>query len=308
MGYSEQDILKGLISRIQKYSINDGPGIRTTVFFKGCSMNCDWCSNPELINSSPEILSNYQICLHCGACYEACKEEAILLDQGEYVIQTSRCTMCGQCVEVCPVGARDPIGRYYSIDELVTALMKDQIFYAVSEGGVTFSGGEPTLQHKFIVSVAQELKKNNIHLALDTSGNTPWDHIEKLYDVIDLFLYDIKFIENDKHILYTGTSNEMILTNAKKLSALDAEIIIRLVILPGLNDSAKEIADTLSFISQLDSVKQIDILPYHKFGVGKYRMLGRKFPLKDFKPPDRKTIERLKSEIESLGFRTSVGG
>lgn len=308
MGYSEQDNEYGFISRIQRYSINDGPGIRTTVFFKGCSMDCVWCSNPELINPTPEILSNKHLCLHCGECHEACTEGAILLDQGEYVIERSLCNVCGRCVEVCLGFARELVGRCLSVDELVTELMKDQVFYNVSEGGVTFSGGEPAMQHEFAIKLAQDLKSINIHVAFDTCGNVPWKHLEELSDVVDLFLYDIKLMDDEKHGEYTGVSNALVLTNAKRLSALGVPMIIRLVIIPGCNDSVQEINDKLSFIMQLDSVKQVDILPYHKLGVGKYGMLGRNYLLKDLMPPDHEILEKLKSNIQSRGLKVSVGG
>ncbi|HEY43827.1 MAG TPA: glycyl-radical enzyme activating protein [Anaerolineae bacterium] len=305
---SEQDLEHGLVSRIQRYSIKDGPGIRTTVFIKGCSMRCEWCCNPELINPHQEILKDHKVCIHCGECFFTCPEDAIYEDHDEYVINHAVCTACGICVEVCPAGAYELIGRSMSVDELVAELMKDRIFYEVSGGGVTFSGGEPTLQHRFVRRVAQELKGDQIHVTLDTCGNVPWENLQSLMDVVDLVLYDIKLVNNDKHIQFTGTSNEVIMQNAKKLSDAGIPLIIRLPLLPGINDTTGEINEMANFIEKLESVKQIDILPYHKLGMGKYQMLGREYQLERLEPPDRDQLEQLREIIQAHGFKVTIGG
>jgi pyruvate formate lyase activating enzyme len=298
----------GLISRIQKYSLKDGPGIRTTVFLKGCSMHCSWCSNPELIRPAPEILSNRAICIQCGGCFEVCPEGAIQLIDGDYLIEASSCNECGLCVEKCPVCARELIGRWIPVDQLFLELMKDQVFYATSGGGVTFSGGEPALHPKFVKRVAQKLQENRIHVALDTSGNVPWECYHTLFGHIDLILFDFKFMDEEKHQKYTGVSNKLILSNANKISALGVPMIARLIILPGLNDTATEIERKILFLQQLESVIQIDILPYHKLGLGKYPMLGKEYPLEDLEPPNREGLEKLKSIFQLGGFQVTIGG
>jgi pyruvate formate lyase activating enzyme len=304
----EKDLEYGLVSKIQRYSINDGPGIRTTVFLKGCSMQCEWCCNPELINPQPEILKDHKICVHCGECFSNCPEDAIYEDANEYLINRTLCTVCGICVEVCPVGAYELIGRTMSVNELVTELMKDRVFYKVSDGGVTFSGGEPTLQYDFVKKTAQELKRNQIHIALDTCGNVPWAYLQELVEVVDLVLYDIKFVDNEKHARFTGESNEVIMQNAVKLSNLGIPLVIRLPLLPGINDTQEEISAIVSFIQGLETVQRVDILPYHKLGIGKYRMLGMEYRLGSLVPPERDHLEKLGNLIEANGFKVAIGG
>ena len=210
MPSSEKETEYGFVSRIQRYSIKDGPGIRTTVFLKGCTMQCEWCCNPELINPHPEILKDQKVCIHCGECFANCPEDAIFDEADEYVINRTLCNVCGRCVEVCPAGAYKLIGRSMSVDELVRELVKDRVFYEVSDGGVTISGGEPALQHHFVKKVALELKRDQIHVALDTCGNVPWEDLQDLIDVVDLVLYDIKLVDNEKHSRFTGASNEVV--------------------------------------------------------------------------------------------------
>jgi pyruvate formate lyase activating enzyme len=308
MPNSEQDPEYGFVSKIQRYSIKDGPGIRTTVFLKGCSMRCQWCSNPELINPYPEILKDQKVCLRCGECFSSCPEDAIFKENDEYVINRTLCTACGICVEACPVDAYELIGRSMSVDELVTELIKDLIFYEVSGGGVTFSGGEPTLQHRFVRKVAQELKGKQIHVALDTCGNVPWENLDGLTDVVDLVLYDIKFMDHEKHERFTGANNKLILQNAEKLSDVGVPLIIRLPLLPGINDTIEETVKIASFIEELKSVKQIDVLPYHRYGVGKYEMLGREYRLESLESPDRNHLEHLRDILQAHGFKVTIGG
>jgi pyruvate formate lyase activating enzyme len=308
MPSSEKDPDYGLVSKIQRYSIKDGPGIRTTVFLKGCSMQCEWCCNPELINPQPEILKDQNVCIHCGECFSNCPEDTILEEANEYVINRTLCTVCGICVEVCPVGAYELIGRTMSVNELVLELMKDQVFYEVSDGGITFSGGEPTLQYGFVKKVAQELKRNQIHIALDTCGNVPWAYLQELIDVIDLVLYDIKFANNDKHTRFTGESNEVIMQNAEKLSDIGIPLIIRLPLLPGINDTPDDINGIVSFIQGLETVQRVDILPYHRLGIGKYLMLGKEYRLGTLEPPERDHLEKLGGLIEANGFKVAIGG
>jgi pyruvate formate lyase activating enzyme len=308
MPSSENDLEYGLVSKIQRYSIKDGPGIRTTVFLKGCSMQCEWCCNPELVNPQPEILKDQKACIHCSECFSNCPEDAILEDANEYVINRTLCNACGICVEVCPVGAYELIGRSMSVNEIVQELVKDRVFYEVSDGGVTFSGGEPSLQYRFAKKVAQEMKRNHIHVALDTCGNAPWDHLQELIDVVDLVLYDIKFVDNEKHTRFTGASNEVIMQNAEKLSDAGIPLIIRVPILPGINNTIEEINETVKFIEGLETVERVDILPYHKLGIGKYPMLGKEYRLGSLEPPDRNHLEKLRDLIQANGFSVAIGG
>lgn len=308
MASSKKDLEYGLVSKIQRYSIKDGPGIRTTVFLKGCSMECAWCCNPELINPHPEILKDQKICIHCGECFSNCPEDAIYEEADEYVINRTLCTICGICVEVCPVGAYQTIGRLMSVHELTEELLKDRVFYEVSGGGVTFSGGEPTLQYRFVKEVAQEMKRNRIHVTLDTCGNVPWRHFQELLEVVDLVLFDIKLIDNDKHTRFTGTSNKVVKQNAEKLSGAGVSLNIRIPLLPGINDTMEEINQMMTFIEGLGSVKQVDILPYHKLGVGKYIMLGKEYLLESIEPPEREHLEKLRGLIEANGFKVTIGG
>jgi pyruvate formate lyase activating enzyme len=304
----EKDLEYGLVSKIQRYSIKDGPGIRTTVFLKGCSMQCEWCCNPELINPHPEILKDQNVCIHCGECFSKCPDEALLEDGNEYVINRTLCTACGICVEVCPVGAYELIGRPMSVNELVRKLVKDRVFYEVSDGGVTFSGGEPTLQYGFVKKAAQELKRNQIHVALETCGNVPWEYLQELLDVVDLVLYDIKFVDNEKHTRFTGASNEVIMQNAEKLSDVGLPLIIRLPLLPGINDAIEDINGMVNFIQGLETVQRVDILPYHRLGIGKYLMLGKEYRLGTLEPPDRNHLEKLRDLIQVQGFKVAIGG
>ena len=304
----EKGLEYGLVSKIQRYSINDGPGIRTTVFLKGCSMQCEWCCNPELINPQPEILKDQKVCIHCGECFSNCPEDAIFEEANEFIINRTLCTVCGICVEVCPVGAYELIGRPMSVNELVQELVKDRVFYEVSDGGVTFSGGEPTLQYGFVKDAAQEMKRNQIHVALDTCGNVPWEYLQELPDVVDLVLYDIKFVDNEKHIRFTDASNEVIMQNAEKLSAVGVPLIIRLPLLPGINDTAEEINGMVNFIQRLETVQRIDILPYHRFGIGKYLMLDKEYQLGTLEPPAKNHLEKLRDLIQSNGFTVAIGG
>ena len=308
MPSSEKETEYGFVSRIQRYSIKDGPGIRTTVFLKGCSMQCEWCCNPELINPHPEILKDQKVCIHCGECFANCPEDAIFDEADEYVINRTLCNVCGRCVEVCPAGAYKLIGRSMSVDELVRELVKDRVFYEVSDGGVTISGGEPALQHHFVKNVALELKRDQIHVALDTCGNVPWEDLQDLIDVVDLVLYDIKLVDNEKHSRFTGASNEVVKQNAEKLSKAGVPLIIRLPILPRINDTIKEIKGILGFIKGLETVKRIDLLPYHKLGIGKYHMLGKEYQLGSLEPPEREHLEELRGSIEAYGFKVAIGG
>ena len=187
-------------------------------------------------------------------------------------------------------------------------LLKDRVFYDVSDGGVTFSGGEPTVQYGFVKKAAQELKRNQIHIALDTCGNVPWAYLQELIDVVDLVLYDIKFVENEKHAQFTGESNEVIMQNAEKLSDVGIPLIIRLPLLPGINDTLEEINGIVSFIQGLETVQRVDILPYHRLGIGKYHMLGKEYRLGTLEPPERDHLEKLGGLIEAKGFKVAIGG
>jgi len=299
----------GLISHIQKYSTKDGPGIRDTVFFKGCPLGCLWCSNPELIRPQPDLLYDRGKCVQCGTCISVCPHDALSFDESQFIVIDRRaCQASGECVVACPEGALELVGREMRVETLVDELLKDRVFYETSGGGVTFSGGEPLYQSGFVRQVAEQLKAEGVHTALDTCGDVSWCRFEEVLDVIDLVLYDIKAAERETHQQLTGRDNDLILANAKMLAMQDVPMQIRLVAVPGLNDSDEELHARMEIVKELDSVVQIDLLPYHRYGVGKYERLGLDYPLQGVDEHTDADVERMRRLLETYGKPVTVGG
>jgi pyruvate formate lyase activating enzyme len=300
----------GLISAVQKYSTKDGPGIRSTVFFKGCPLGCLWCSNPELIRPLPDLLYSREKCARCGTCIQVCPQGALSFDEDGYIlIDRVKCDGCGDCVEECPESALELAGRFITVDEVVDDLLKDRVFYETSGGGVTFSGGEPLWQSGFVAQVAKCMKEEGIHTALDTAGDVTWCRFEEVLPFIDLMLYDLKLLDNDQHRRFTGRDNDLILANARLLAQQGVPIHIRLVMVPGINDSPDEIRARMDFIVELgDSVKQVDVLLYHRYGAGKYPRLGLDYPLMDLPEHNDEQVDEIRALVERFGIKTTIGG
>ena len=299
----------GSISTVQRYSTKDGPGIRSTVFFKGCPLGCLWCSNPELIRSKPDLLYTREKCARCGTCIEACPRNALSFGEDGYiVIDRALCNGCGDCVDVCPNAALELIGKTVTVDEICKELLKDHVFFQTSNGGVTFSGGEPLWQSGFVAQVARRMKAEGIHTALDTAGDVGWCHFEEVLDHIDLVLFDIKFANRDLHRRYTGRDNDLILANAQLLSQKGIPMHIRLVMIPGINDSEAEIRARMEIVRSLRSAEQIDILPYHRYGSGKYTRLGLEYPLMELEEYSPKKSAEIQAIVEGYGIKSTIGG
>jgi len=299
----------GLISHIQKYSTKDGPGIRSTVFMKGCPLGCLWCSNPELIRPEPDLLYNREKCVQCGTCIDVCPEHALSFDKDGYVaVDRDLCTACGLCVDACPEGALELVGREIDVNSLADELLKDKVFYRTSGGGVTFSGGEPLYQAGFVAQVAGILKGEGVHTAIDTAGDVSWCRFDELLEVTDLALYDLKTVDRAKHQRLTGRDNDLILANARMLSMNGVPMHMRLVAVPGLNDDLEDLSARMDFIMELETVQQIDLLPYHRYGIGKYARVGLEYPLMDVPEHTAEDIECMRAHIASYGIPVKVGG
>jgi pyruvate formate lyase activating enzyme len=228
--------------------------------------------------------------------------------EGALVFDRSLCDACGECVKHCPEGAQEIVGLEMAPEEVTAEVLSDKVFYQVSGGGVTFSGGEPLLQYEFVREVARELKEKNIHVAVDTAGNVPWGSFEEVLPYSDLFLYDIKFFSASEHERYTGVDNRLILENARKLAEHGISMIVRLVVIPGINDSPGEFQARLDFVRSLKVVEQIDLLPYHKLGVAKYARLGKGYVHGELEIPDEACMETLRRLVSDQGFKVTVGG
>lgn len=295
------------IINIQKYSIHDGPGIRTTVFFKGCPLNCWWCHNPESQNKGPEIMFFKERCTGCGSCFKGCPANAIELIEGYPVVNESNCTLCGKCSDFCLSNARELVGKDITVKNLMKEIIKDEVFYEESNGGVTFSGGEPLMHADYLSNVLKICKDKGIHTAVDTCGYAVWEQFEKIVDKVDLFLFDIKHMNNEKHIKYMGVENVIILENLKKLSERGSNIYIRLPIIAGVNDDDENIDKAVDFLSKLNII-HVNLLPYHKMGMDKYRRLNIEYKLSGLEKPSDEVINKIAEKFKSAGIKIKIGG
>ncbi len=299
---------KGLIFDIRKYSIHDGPGIRTTVFFKGCPLHCLWCHNPEGQSLTPELMVRPGRCLKdCSECLLACEAAALAKVADIPVLDRSKCTACGKCAEACPTLAVEIVGRRMDISEVMAAIDKDRIFMDESGGGVTFSGGEPLAQPDFLSELLSHCRKKGIHTTVDTCGFAPAAALAKIVDHVDLFLYDLKLMDEEKHKRYTGESSAIILENLARLAQKEKKIIIRLPLVPGVNDDEANLSAIAEFLRSLKTVTEISLLPFHRMGKEKYKGLQKQDASDHLNPPSRERLEKIKSDLESFGFSVRVG-
>jgi pyruvate formate lyase activating enzyme len=298
----------GIIFDIKRYAIHDGPGIRTTVFMKGCPLMCRWCHNPEGISPEPEILYRSDRCGMCDDCITACPEDAIFKSGELKQIDRSKCTLCGDCIEVCVTSSLEIAGNEISSSDLMKEIERDLIFFDESGGGVTFSGGEPMLQLDFLDEMLTLCRKKEIHTTVDTSGFSSSEAFERILDRVDLFLFDLKTVDNKTHKEYTGISNIQILNNLKLLAKNDCNINIRFPVISGVNDSDEHIKSLTEFLAPLNNVNRIDLLPYHNWGVAKYsRMSQPKMKIDSF-PDNNGRFGEVKSYFETKGFKVHTGG
>lgn len=301
----------GLISRIQRYSTKDGPGLRSTVFMQQCNLRCQWCANPETIKPGFNVFWFKERCRQCGSCVQAAANNAITLaEPGQgVVIDRKQCSNLLDMVDICPYDAYEKVGKEMTSRELADLLLRDKAFYDESQGGVTFSGGEPALQAEFVTQTAQHLKAEGVHLCLDTAGNIRRDKLLPLVDTVDMVSYDFKAFDPEIHLACTGVDNRLILENAKAIAAMGKPILARMVIVPTRNDQPEDIRKRLDFIHSLgEAVQQVDILEYHIYGIGKYEKLGMPYLLHDLPPVQRDMIAQTKQYAEELGLRATIGG
>lgn len=300
----------GRVFKIERYSLHNGPGIRTTIFLKGCPLRCLWCSNPESQESSDDTMYAPDLCLsECAECVKVCPVNALQKDHFQKIaVNRKLCNVCGRCTTACPTQALSQIGMAMSVAEALSELCKDRPFYETSGGGITISGGEPLHQPAFVLKLLKECKKNSLHTALDTCGYGQWNVLEEMLGYTDLVLYDLKFVDSEKHQQYTGVRNALILNNLTNIAKYRAAaLIIRFPFIPGINDSGEDIDKLLHFLESI-SLKSVNILPYHRLGRPKYTMLGRSYQLDDIQLPTREQIDFLKASMLAKGFVTEVIG
>ena len=299
----------GLIFDIERFAVNDGPGIRTLVFLKGCPLHCVWCANPESMVRKPEIVHLRINCIACHRCLTACPVDAIhLSEDGGPVVDRTRCDLCSQCAQTCYAGALNIAGRYVTIPQLMAVVERDRPFYERSGGGITFSGGEPTAQAPFLEAALREAKKRNLNTAIETCGFTSWETFEPILRFVDLVLYDIKHMDSGEHRRLTGVPNELILANLQRIRTLGLPVRVRLPLVPGCNDSPDNVRATAAFVASMPNVQALDILPYHRLGEPKWGELDRSYELHGVLPPGKEHVEGLADIARSYDISVRIGG
>lgn len=300
-----------LITDIQKYSIHDGDGIRTSVFFKGCRLRCVWCHNPETQSFTKELLFDQEKCVGCKACAEACPNQAISICDGKAVTDRIKCTACGACVDYCNLNLREIAGKEYSVDELVRELKKDEMFYEESGGGVTLSGGEVmSADMDYVEALVKKLNHIGISVTIDTCGQAPYENYERILPYVDTFLYDIKTMDAQIHKQYMGAGNELILSNLEKLSAAGARIYIRIPTIKEVNGNEEAMKAIIMYLQKKNiRAAKVNLLPYHNTGSGKYPKIGMCYEGNHLHAPDKEEMNHFVELFQQAGYHNvKIGG
>lgn len=299
----------GRIFDIKRYSIHDGPGIRTTVFLKGCGLRCQWCHNPESIDPGPDLMHWPPRCVRCYSCLRACPLGAISRTAaGAVEVDRQTCDLCGRCAEACLYDAMQIVGRDMTVGEVVAEVERDRIFYEQSGGGVTLSGGDPVIQAGFAGAVLDACRARGLHTALDTAGFSPAGPFENLARRADLVLYDVKTVDEARHKEFTGASNALILENLRRLAAAGPEIWVRIPVVPGVNDDEANIGRTIDLLASLGKVRRVGLLPYHAGGADKAARIGRAGHFRRFEAPSAERLAALEAAFRAAGFDVRHGG
>lgn len=304
-------MIRGLVTNVQRYSVHDGPGIRTTVFLKGCPLSCAWCHNPETMSPRAELMFMPERCVRCGQCVEVCPNHApVGMGASAAALTEARanCLVCGSCVEVCPADGRRVVGRTVTVPELVTEVARDRVFFEESGGGVTFSGGEPLSQFEFLRAGAEACRERGMHVVVDTCGQAPEWQFKELLPLVDLFLYDLKSLDDDKHRRFCGASNRLILDNLRLLSANHGNLWLRIPVIGGVNDQPDELAAMAALAAELAGVRQVNLLPYHAVGAGKRERLGVSVDGPSFQAPSSQTLAAAEEVFRNEGLDVRIGG
>ncbi len=302
----------GIITNIQRFSIHDGPGIRTTVFLKGCTLRCFWCHNPETLRPRLELQFAPTRCIGCQACVEVCPQRAHTFQDGIHIYDRSRCTTCGRCTDVCYAGALELSGREITGEDVMREVLADLPFYETSGGGITLSGGEPLLQPAFAKEILRQSKAENLHTAIETAANYPWDTLADVLPLIDLVMMDLKHMDPTAHQTATGVSNALILGNARRLAQTGKPIIFRTPVIPTINDSPQAITAIAQFIRALPNTHSengnttsqfsLDLLPFHRLATDKYHNLGLDYRASQLEPPSKETMAELTAAAQACGI------
>jgi pyruvate formate lyase activating enzyme len=300
--------MSNLVTNIQGYSIHDGPGIRTVVFLKGCGLECKWCSNPECISIRPETGFIKNLCTKCGKCADICRENAIIYGEDKLPhIEHRRCTGCGTCASVCTYKAIVLYGKPMNTDEIYNAVSGDKMFYEASGGGVTVSGGEALLQPQLVCDLFKKCREAGIHTCIETSGYASMSSLKQVIPYTDYILFDLKMMNSEKHLRYTGHPNNVILDNAKIVASSSVETLFRMPLIPGVNDDLQNISETSEFLCELgNKFQRIELMPYHLLGKGKYDSLGKPHGLPEIRSPESEQVESVKKVFEDKGIRCSI--
>ena len=299
---------RAIVFNVQKYSVHDGPGIRTTVFLKGCALRCQWCANPESNERTPQLLYYPDKCTGCLQCVSVCQEHAIFQQEGRLLFDRARCRECLQCAQVCHYGARKRSGTERTTEDVFQDVVKDQVFYETSGGGVTFSGGEPLLWPAFVSELGRRLKSAGINTAIETCGYFPPQNYAAVEDCIDYILFDLKLMDAEKHQRYCGASNAAVLQNFDRIAAR-RDVIVRMPVIPTINDDSANLDAMVRFLEPYRThVAKLHLLPYHNLGLSKYDALQRSYLLPQIQAPDDAHMQALQDFFSRAGYSVQIGG